>query len=194
MHLLTVSLFVLGLTGSLWTTLYALLLHQYERWDYLNALLEEVVYEVVVYDYVIPIMVRNLREHASTLCATMPPQQHAGGVYVQLRLALQLSPEEFETFVDRALHAVRPEERPFWFVCTGVCVCVCVSVVGDVVVFDREGRRGRSSAVQLRRLWHGKGYLRRRVREMCSQYPWRVNIVDDLLDHIEATGGGSLPL
>lgn len=35
MHLLTVSLFVLGLTGSLWTTLYAIMLHEYERCEFL---------------------------------------------------------------------------------------------------------------------------------------------------------------
>lgn len=157
-HLLSVSLFVLGLTGSLWTTVYALLLHQYERWEFLDGLIEEAVYDVVADEYVLPVLLARLRDWAEQEDrkrgadhADAPKDEDDRlGAYARMRLALQLDADEMQAFVDRSLEVVR-----------------------------------------LRRLWHRRAYVVRRIRETCNLYHWRIGapLVDDVWEH--CFGGGS---
>lgn len=84
MHLLTVSLFVLGLTGSLWTTLYAILLYEYERCEFLDTLIDEAVYDVVMPEYVVPLLMNRLcawmivRRQVSSTTTTTPYMARSG--------------------------------------------------------------------------------------------------------------------
>ena len=98
--LLTISLFVLGLTGSLWTTLYAFMVHQYERWEFLDTLIDEAVFQVAMHDYVVPMIMQKLREWT-------PQPGPTYRVYAQLRGAMQLNVEEMDAFQDRCLKVVR---------------------------------------------------------------------------------------
>lgn len=41
------------------------------------------------------------------------------------------------------------------------------------------------AVVRLRRPWHRPSYIKQRVHEACTQYHWRLTILDDLLDHME---------
>ena len=162
-YLLPVSLFILGLTGSLWTTVYAFLLHQYERWEFLDTLIDEAVYEVVgrltaclpaaaagsrgrmaVPEYVLPLLLRKLRAWdppppppaaaAVSTAAGDEPCSSLHATYLGLRLdALLLEADELEMFHE---HSMR--------------------------------------VVQMRRLWHREAYVTRRVWEACNQYPWRL--------------------
>ena len=70
MPLLTICLFILGMMGSLWTTVYAFLLHQYERWETLDRLLEETVYDVVMVEYVRPTILAHLGDDCSVRYCT----------------------------------------------------------------------------------------------------------------------------
>lgn len=88
MHLLTISLFVLGLTGSLWTTLYAILLYEYERCEFLDNLIDEAVYDVVMPEYVVPLLLNRLcawmivrrQQHLSSSLSTTPFMARAGNI------------------------------------------------------------------------------------------------------------------
>jgi hypothetical protein len=104
MMILTVSLFVLGVLGSCWTTVYALLEFRAERLAEFDALLHQVVLQEVLSTYVTPIQLTKLRQW-------QPPSQRF--LFVSLHTALQLTAAEYDTFVALGVEALC--RRRLWF-------------------------------------------------------------------------------
>lgn len=98
--LFQIALFVLGLVGSLWTTLYALFDYRAERLTEFDDLLHEVLFAEVFPQFCAPILIGRVRQWDA------PPGNGGREVYVALRLLLLLSAQEFEIFVSLCIESL----------------------------------------------------------------------------------------
>ena len=109
MHLdpFTISMFILGAVGSMWTTVYTLFEFCLERMEEYNSTINNIVFQDVFYSFIVPRMEDKLMHWDPNRV------DDACDLYVSARLSVLLTDEEYSEFIrlctDSGLF-----ERPWW--------------------------------------------------------------------------------
>lgn len=111
MHLgdaLSVSVFLLGTIGSLWTTVSALLEYCFDRISELEDKMKGVMFNHVLPDHVSPLIRTRVRRWSVS-----NRDAHPRDLFHSLRTCFLLRPEEIDDFVQHCEMEVR-DEIPWW--------------------------------------------------------------------------------
>ena len=98
--MLLIALFVLGLVGSLWTTVFAILAYRVERLAEFDRLLQQVVYDEVFLQYCVPLLLQKLRQWPP------PGVSNTKQAYIALRTMAMLTPMEYCTFTSLCCQSI----------------------------------------------------------------------------------------